>query len=178
MQSISIDNKEFIPYISKDKITLLVEHVAQKINNELCNEDVVFIGVLNGSFIFMADLIREINFHVTISFIKLASYQADKSSGEVKQIIGLNIDLKGKTVVIVEDIIDTGITLEYLLKQIEQQQPAKIKVASMFFKPKACKMPVHIDYLGTEIPNDFVIGYGLDYNGFGRNLPDLYRLKS
>ena len=178
MQSITIDNKDFIPYITKDKIALLVEQVAQKINIELCNEEVVFIGVLNGSFIFMADLIRKIEFQNTLSFIKLASYQADKSCGEVKQIIGLNTDLKGKTIVIVEDIIDTGLTLVHLLKQIEQQQPAKIKVASMFFKPQACKVPVHIDYLGTEIPNDFVIGYGLDYNGFGRNLPDLYRLKS
>jgi hypoxanthine phosphoribosyltransferase len=178
MQSITIDNKEFIPFLKQDQLASLVKSVAEKINNDLYHDDVIFLGILNGSFIFMADLVRHIEFNCVMSFIKLTSYHADKSSGEVKQIIGLNTELKGKTVVIVEDIIDTGLTLEHLLKLIKEHQPAKIKVASMFFKPKACKVPIHIDYLGTEIPNDFVIGYGLDYNGFGRNLPDLYRLKS
>jgi hypoxanthine phosphoribosyltransferase len=136
----------------------------------------LFISLLNGSFMFTADLLKRLPFACNISFIKLASYEGDKSTGEVKQLLGLKENIEGRTVVVLEDIVDSGTTMAQLMQSLQAMKPAELKICSMFFKPGACKIPIKIDYLGMEIPNHFVVGYGLDYNNFGRNYPDLYEL--
>ena len=136
----------------------------------------VFIGILNGSFMFASDLFKKITIDAQITFLKLASYQGTSSTGTVKQLIGLNQDLKGQHVVILEDIVDTGITLDNIIRQLSGYQPESIHVVSLLFKPEACKREVELDYVGFEIPNDFIVGYGLDYDGFGRNYEDIYSL--
>jgi hypoxanthine phosphoribosyltransferase len=136
----------------------------------------LFICLLNGSFIFAADLLKRLDFSCIITFVKLRSYVGSESSGTVQEIIGLNESIENRTVVLVDDIIDTGTTISYLIKQLKEMKPAELKVATMFFKPDACKYSLKIDYLGMMIANKFVVGYGLDYNGLGRNYEDLYIL--
>ena len=155
----------------------MVDELALKLNHDLKGKDVIFLGILNGAFIFAADLIRQIKTPCRISFVKTASYKGTHTTGRVETLLGLGEEINGKTVVIVEDIIDTGLTLEEVLKQIKSHQPAEIIVVALLFKCDACIKDVKIDYLGREIPNDFVIGYGLDYNGYGRNLRDIYKIK-
>ena len=150
--------------------------MAKEINHDLKDKDVVFIGILNGAFMFASDLFRKIKLDCQITFVKLASYTGDTSRGKVKQLIGLGEQIKGKTVVILEDIVDTGITLDTIIKQINGFEPEEILVVTLLFKPDAIKKAVDLDYVGIEIPNDFVIGYGLDFDGFGRNLPEIYKI--
>ncbi len=136
----------------------------------------IFIGVLNGSFLFMADLIKEIELDCEIDFIRVASYHGDSSTGQIKEAFGLPNNLKGRDVILVEDIVDTGLTVQYILAQLRAQEPASINVCSLLFKPAALLKPMpELTYVGFEIPNEFVVGYGLDYNGLGRNLKDIYR---
>ena len=134
----------------------------------------VFLGILNGAFLFAADLFRRINFPARISFIKLASYQGTSSSGSIKELIGWNEDIKNKTIVVVEDIVDTGNTLERIVDELVIRKAAEIRIAALLYKPDAYKKQIPLHYIGFEIPNDFVVGYGLDYDGFGRNLPSVY----
>jgi adenylate kinase len=172
--TIKIRDKEFKPYLSSEQIHDSVKNIADKINKELEGEDVIFMGILNGAFMFASDLFKLINIEARITFLKLASYEGTVSSGKVKRLIGINEDIKDKTVVVLEDIIDTGITMENIIKQLRGYEPKEIKVATLLFKPEAFQKDYKIDYIGFTIPNDFIIGYGLDYDGYGRNYPDIY----
>ncbi|HON19214.1 MAG TPA: hypoxanthine phosphoribosyltransferase [Salinivirgaceae bacterium] len=174
MATIKVLDKTFRKYISADKIDDRIREMARQINHDLNSKEVVFIGVLNGSFMFVSDLMKNINFPCQITFIKVSSYQGTASTGNVKQLIGLNEDIAGKTVVVLEDIIDTGITLKQIHNELLNFQPAEIRYAALLLKPEAYRGDLNIDYVGFKIPNDFIIGYGLDYNGYGRNLSDIY----
>jgi len=176
MAVVTLKDKQFKPYISSEKILAAVKQVAEKINSDLAGESPVFLAVLNGSFMFASDLMKEINLNCEISFVKLASYYGTTSSGTVTELIGLNQDLTGKTVVILEDIVDTGNTLEKLIELLNTKKVKSFKIAAAFFKPTAYTKTIKVDYIGIEIPNDFVVGYGLDYDGLGRNLKDVYVL--
>jgi len=176
MKIVKILDKEFGVSIPAEKIQSRVIKLAEQFNNELREKDVIFLGILNGSFMFAADLFKFIEIKCQISFLKIASYSGTSSSGTVKSLIGINEELRGKTVIILEDIIDSGITMENIIRQLNGFEPAEIKICTLLFKPLAFKMNFKIDYIGFEIPNDFVVGYGLDYDGFGRNLPDIYKL--
>jgi hypoxanthine phosphoribosyltransferase len=176
MGNITLFDKEFSLFIPADKIQIEVQHIADRMNADLKDEDVVFLGILNGAFMFASDLLRKINFNVQISFVKLASYQGTTSIGAVKRLIGINEELKDKTVVIIEDIIDTGNTLESIIKQIKSFRPRQIYIATMLVKPNFYKKEINLDYVGFYIPGNFIVGYGLDYQGYGRNLRNLYML--
>lgn len=176
MNTEKILNKKFELFIEASEISEMVDRIALKLNQDLKGKDVVFLGILNGAFIFAADLIRKIKIDCQVTFVKMASYKGTLTTGSVETLIGIGDELRNKTVVILEDIVDTGLTLENILKQIENHRPAKILIVVLLFKPDACIRDIRIDYLGREIPNNFVIGYGLDYNGFGRNLPDIYKI--
>ena len=178
MKTITVKDKLFSLSIDSSEIQKSIEKVAININKDYKNEIPLFIVVLNGSFMFAADLFRKIEVPCEISFMKVTSYQGMQTTQDVKILIGLNEDIKGRKVVIVEDIIDTGITIENLIAQIKQYDPEDIKIATLLFKPKAFEKDFKIDYVGIEIPNDFIVGYGLDYDGFGRNLPDIYKVVS
>jgi hypoxanthine phosphoribosyltransferase len=175
-KKIKVLDKTFEPFISAERISEIVGKLAKKLNSDLKDKDVIFLGILNGSFMFASDLYKQIELPSQISFLKLASYQGTSTSGNVKRLIGINEDLLGKTVVVLEDIVDTGITIENIIKQLKGYEPAEIKIATFLFKPAALKVKINLDYVGLEIPNDFIIGYGLDYNGFGRNLADIYKI--
>ena len=147
------------------------------ISSDFSEGPAVLIGVLNGAFMFLSDLTKNIKVPVEVTFIKVASYVGSQSSGEVKNLIGLDLDLEGKSVIIVEDIIDTGLSMKFLLELVKEKKPKKIAIASLLLKPDALIHDISIDYVGFEIPNRFVVGYGMDYDGLGRNLPALYQLK-
>lgn len=169
-------DKYFVPYISEEQIQDAVRALAHKINHDYNGKQVMFLGILNGVFMFASDLMKHIDLKCQISFLKIASYEGTSSSGNVKRLIGINEDIKDHIVIILEDIVDSGFTLDHIMKQLAGYEPAEVKIATMFFKPKAYKMNFPVDYVGMEIPNDFIIGYGLDYNGFGRNISSLYKL--
>ncbi|HEX8377331.1 MAG TPA: hypoxanthine phosphoribosyltransferase [Pedobacter sp.] len=174
---IEIEDKEFDLLIEYDQIKKRTRFLGIQLNVDYENKVPLFLGVLNGSFIFMADLIKQINISSEISFVKVSSYNgSDTSSGVVKEVIGLDVNLKNRDVIIVEDIVDTGITLSYLLEQVKAQNPASVSVCTLLFKPNSLKKEIEeIAYVGFEIQNEFVVGYGLDYKGLGRNLTDIYR---
>lgn len=174
MKTIQVDNKKFSLSITREKIQEAVRNVADKLTDDLKDKDPIFLGILNGSFMFASDLFQNIEFPAQITFLKVASYQGTSSSGNVKRLIGVNEDLSGKTVVILEDIIDSGRTIEHIVKQLKGYEPKEIKIATFLLKPEVYDKEIEIDYVGMEIPNDFIVGYGLDYNGYGRNLPEIY----
>jgi hypoxanthine phosphoribosyltransferase len=176
MKEIILEDKKFKSYISHKQIEVELKRIASEICRDMSDKKPLFICLLNGSFIFAADLLKRLDFSCAISFVKLKSYIGIQSSGTVQEIIGLNEPIEGRTIVVVDDIIDTGTTIFYLIKQLKEMKPADIKVATMFFKPDACQYSLKIDYLGMMIVNKFVVGYGLDYNGLGRNNKDLYIL--
>lgn len=176
MKEIRILDKKFREFITPDTIQSRIDILAERINTEMAGKDVIFIGILNGAFLFAADLFRRIKIDARITFVKLASYHGTSSSGVIKELIGWNEDISGKTVIIVEDIVDTGTTLERIVDELRIRKAAEIKVATMFLKPEAYRKIIPIDYAGMEIPDNFVVGYGLDYNGFGRNYPSVYTL--
>ena len=177
MQRVTLKDKSFVPYITSDKISVSVKQLAQKINTDLVNDMPLFLVVLNGSFMFAADLLKEVTIPCEISFIKLASYHGTSSTGTVTEMIGLTEEIKGRTVVVVEDIVDTGVTLEKLVALLTKKEVKQIKVASFLLKPDAYKKDIAVDYVGMEIPNDFVVGYGLDYDGLGRNMKEIFVLE-
>ena len=160
----------------KEIVKILDKEFEIFINSDKIHEAVIFLGILNGSFMFASDLYKQIEFNSQISFLKLASYEGTSSSGKVKRLIGINEDIKDKTVVIIEDIVDTGFTIETILRQLSGYEPKEIKIATFLFKPNAYKTNIPLDYVGIEIPNDFILGYGLDYDGFGRNLAHIYKI--
>src|SRR5690606_23295152 len=173
---IQIDDKDFEPLLSYDQIKKRTRFLGIQLNVDYEKKVPVFIGILNGSFIFMADLMKEVQISSEITFIKVSSYQDDRSTGLVKELIGLDEDLQDRDIIIVEDIVDTGLTLEFIISEIKKQKPASIAVCTLLFKPSRLKKEIEeLRYIGFEIPHDFVVGYGLDYNGLGRNLRDIYR---
>ena len=174
MDKIRILNKEFRILIPSGKIQQSVEHMAEKMNKDLQDDNVVFLGILNGAFMFVSDLIRRIEFDCEVSFLKLATYDGSSSTGSVKRLIGLDEDISNKTVVVLEDVIDTGFTMDNILKQLKGYDPGQIRVATLFFKSGRFSRDNIPDYIGIEIPDDFIVGYGLDYKGYGRNLKDIY----
>jgi hypoxanthine phosphoribosyltransferase len=177
MNRVKLWDKEFEISYPASEIRKDIEAMAVAINQDMKNEDKpLFISVLNGSFIFTADFIRLIEFPCEISFVKLASYEGTQTTGSVNQLIGLTENIKGRTVVILEDIVDTGITLGKLVNTLSAQNPKAIKIATLLYKPQSYKGNLKIDYIGKSIPNDFIVGYGLDYDGLGRNLADIYTL--
>lgn len=178
MDSIKLHDKHFIPFISKERISKYVDYLANSVAKDLGeNETPIFIAILNGSFMFAADFVREYPFNCHISFVKLASYEGTGSSGKIKQLVGINENLEGKTVVILEDIIDTGNTLSEIYKIFEDQKVKNLKIATLFFKPDVFRKSLSINYIGKSIEDKFIVGYGLDYDGLGRNLADIYQIK-
>lgn len=173
---IEILDKSFVPYLNEETIHASIKKIAERINADYAGKNPLFIAILNGSFMFASDLFKEVSIPAEISFIKLASYKGTKSTGSVVTAIGLEADLYDRDIIIVEDIIDTGKTFHEFLPQIRHQQPKSLKICSLLHKKDATVYPIDIDYLGFVIPNLFVVGYGLDYNGFGRNLKEIYQL--
>jgi hypoxanthine phosphoribosyltransferase len=176
MKEIHILDKKFREMITEKIILDRIEELARQINKDLAGKDVVFLGILNGAFLFAADLFRHIDLQARISFVKLASYEGTSSSGFIKELIGWNEDIKNKTVVVIEDIVDTGNTLERIVDELVIRKASEIRIATLLYKPAAYTKDIPLDYVGFEIPNDFVVGYGLDYDGYGRNLPSVYTL--
>jgi hypoxanthine phosphoribosyltransferase len=176
-ETIQVHDKFFVPYLTADEIIEKVKELAERINVEYKGKKPLFISILNGSFMFSSDLFKFITIDAEICFIKLASYKGTRSSGQVITAIGLDTDITGRDIIIVEDIIDTGKTLNQFLPQVFNQQPSSLKIAVLLHKPQATVFPVKIDYTCFTIPDKFVVGYGLDYNGLGRNLAQLYQLK-
>ena len=176
MPDIQLHDKKFTPYISTETIQDKVKELAGAINRDYAGKKPVFIAILNGAFMFAAELFKSIQIDAEITFIKLASYKGTKSSGQVITSIGLDMDLIGRHVIIVEDIVDTGKTLHEFLPQLRHMQPASLKIAALLHKPGSTVYPLVVDYRGFEIPDKFVVGYGLDYNGLGRNADAIYQL--
>jgi hypoxanthine phosphoribosyltransferase len=176
VKNIRLLDKSFKLFLPYKEITKSVEKIADRMNEELKYEDVLFLGILNGSFMFTAELFKYLTFNPLLSFLKITSYSGTKSSSSVKELIGFNEDIKGKTVVVLEDIVDTGNTISYLINYLRGLQPKEVKVATCFFKPDVYGLHHKIHYVGIEIPDKFVVGFGLDYNGYGRNYKDLYTL--
>ena len=174
MDTIKVKDKEFVISIPEEKILCEIDRLAAQLNSDLAGKNPLFLCVLNGSFMFAADLFRRINIPAEISFVKLASYEGTSSTGVIKEIIGLSEDVTGRTIVIVEDIIDTGCTMQKLLENLGARAPESIHVCTLLLKPEKLKVPLDVEYVALEIPNDFIVGYGLDYDGYGRNLRDIY----
>jgi hypoxanthine phosphoribosyltransferase len=173
---IKVIDKEFDIFIPNSEIDFSIQKIADQINIDFKGKKPLFLVILNGAFMFAADLFKKLTIECEISFVKLSSYQGTSSSGKVKSLIGLNESITGRHVIIVEDIIDTGITMENLLHQMAELHPVDVSISTLLFKPKAFQKDFKIHYVGIEIPNDFIVGYGLDYDGFARNLPDIYKL--
>ncbi|MAW21629.1 MAG: hypoxanthine phosphoribosyltransferase [Flavobacteriales bacterium] len=177
MKDITLHNKKFEVFIAETEIAAIVHSIANNINNTRIKNP-LFISVLNGSFMFSSDIMKKITLPKTeISFIKLSSYLGKETTGEVNKLIGISGDISGRNIIILEDIIDTGITLEKIISLLKKEKVGDIKVATLLFKPEAYTKDLNIDFIGKSIANDFVVGYGLDYDEFGRNLPHIYKLK-
>jgi len=176
MSQVQVLDKTFVPFISKEKIAARVQELGKMIDTDYAGKTPLFLAILNGSFIFAADLFRSITVEAEISFIKLASYKGTTSTGNVITAIGMEENLNGRHIIILEDIIDTGKTISSFIPDLLQRQPASLRIATFLTKPEALRHDVKADYIGFEIENKFVVGYGLDYDGHGRNLPELYQL--
>ncbi|CDA77148.1 putative uncharacterized protein [Bacteroides sp. CAG:530] len=174
METIRIKDKQFKTFITEEQILKEVARVGEEINRDLADANPLFVSVLNGSFMFTADLMKHVSVPCEISFVKLASYAGTSSTGKVKELVGLNDDITGRTIVIVEDIIDTGLTMERLIETLKARNPKEIRIATLLVKPDKLKVDLDINYIAMSIPNDFIVGYGLDYDGLGRNYRDIY----
>jgi hypoxanthine phosphoribosyltransferase len=178
MSVVKILDKEFIPYISAEEISARIAETAKTLNNNLANkEEVIFLGVLNGSFMFYADIARQITLKAQFSFMRVSSYHGTESTGTIKSIMGVGNEVKGKTVVIIEDIVDTGLTIDYICKTLEEAGAKEVIICTLLFKEPAFKGVNRPTYSCFTIENEFVVGYGLDYDEYGRNLPEIYKLK-
>lgn len=175
-KTIQVKDKTFAISIPESELQEQIKRVAAEISRDYAGCQPVFLAVLNGSFIFAADLLREIDLHCEISFVKLASYEGTKTTGSVREVIGLNVDITGRPVIIVEDIVDTGLTMAHMLDTLKKQNPASIDICTLLLKPSKLQVKLDVRYCCKEIPDDFVVGYGLDYDGFGRNTKDLYTI--
>ena len=178
MNEVNLKDKTFEVFISDTEIAEIVHSISNQINNSGV-KDPLFIAVMNGAFLFAADVMRKITIsNAEISFIKLSSYEGTATTGKVDELIGVSDDISGRNIIVLEDIIDTGITLEKIISLLKKEEVADIKVATLLFKPDSYTKDIHIDLIGKSIPNDFVVGYGLDYDEIGRNLPHIYKLKN
>ena len=173
---IQLHDKQFVPFISAEEIDFAIAKIAALVEDDFADETPVFVGVLNGAFMVVSDFMKHYKSPCEVSFIKMASYEGTTSTNEVKQLIGLDRDLTGRTVVVIEDIVDTGNTMVFLKELFKKQNVKHFKIATLFFKPEALVNDIKIDYVGIRIPNKFIVGYGLDYDGLGRNLPEVYQL--
>lgn len=174
MSVVKIKDKTFKTSIPEAQILERVKAVAERINTDMADKNPLLLAMLNGSFVFAADLMREITVPCEISFVKMSSYHGTSSTGKVKQLLGLNEDIKGRTVIVVEDIVESGLTLKTLLDILKEKEPADVQICTLLFKPDCLQVPLDIKYVAMEIPNDFILGYGLDYDQQGRNLRDIY----
>lgn len=174
MQTIELHGKKFVTSIPRTKIEHEVKRVANEINNDYKGKHPLLLGVLNGAFMFAADLMRNLDIECEISFVKMSSYQGTSTTGAVREVIGVNESLEGRDIIVIEDIVDTGLTMQRMLEQLSAHKPASINIASLFLKPARLKVPIDVKYSAFTIPDRFIVGYGLDYDGLGRNLPDIY----
>lgn len=177
MSTIKIHDKEFVKSIPAEEIAARVKQVAEEINRDYAGKRPLFLGVLNGCFMFVSDLMKNIDIECEISFVKFSSYQGSETTGTVNQVMGLTESVEGRDVIIVEDIVDTGLTMHKMLETLAHSKPASLAIASLFLKPARLRVPVEVKYSAFEIPDRFIVGYGLDYDGLGRNLPDVYDAK-
>ncbi|MBR5052357.1 MAG: hypoxanthine phosphoribosyltransferase [Bacteroidaceae bacterium] len=175
-KTIKVKDKTFTVSISERALKRQIKRIAEKINRDYEGREPVFLAVLNGSFIFAADLLREIDMPCEISFVKLASYEGTSSTGSIREVIGLNVDITGRPVIILEDIVDTGLTMAHMLETLKKQNPESINICTLLLKPDKLQVKLDIRYVCMQIPDDFVVGYGLDYDGFGRNTKDIYTI--
>lgn len=178
MESVVIKDKEFELFINSEIIEANIRRIASKMNSDLKDSNPIFIAVLNGSFMFAGELMKYITISCEITFVRLSSYKGTSSTGKIHEILGLNGDIEGRTVVIIEDIVDTGNTMKSLLSQLTKNNPKEIRVSTLLFKPESLIQDIELDYVALEIPDDFIVGYGLDYEGYGRNLRNIYKLKN
>jgi len=178
MDTVSLKDLTFVPFLDSDKIQARVSELASDIHKETKDKNPIFICILNGSFRFATDLFKQIHGDAEITFVKMASYSGTSSTGKVMTLLGLDVELYDRTVIIVEDIIDTGNTMSEFLPELMKKGPKKVIIASLLVKPEALQHQLDIDYVGFEIENKFVVGYGLDYDGLGRNLDAIYQLKT
>ena len=174
METLQIKDKKFAVSIPEAEILRQVRRVAGEINRDLAGREPLFLAILNGSFIFAADLMREIRLNAQITFVRLASYAGTASTGEVSELVGLNADIEGRDIIIVEDIIDSGLTMRHVLDMLAERHPRSVEICALLVKPDNLKVDIDIRYNCFEIPNDFILGYGLDYDGYGRNTRDIY----
>lgn len=174
MDVVRVNDLDFRPFISHAMIQQRIKEIAMQLNHELQNEEPLFLGILNGSFMFAADLMKEVSIKCEITFVKMESYKGTQSTGEVITRIGLDKPVTGRTVVIVEDVIDTGKTMHEMLRVLRKERPKRVIIAVLLLKPDALQYSIEVDYTGFKVPNDFLVGYGLDYGGMGRNLKDIY----
>ncbi len=173
--NVLLNDLTFELLIHKEKIELRLPELAKEITTKHLNTNPIFISVLNGSFIFAADLLRNLDFACEIEFVKVSSYAGTQSAGEVKQVLGLSKSIENRTVIIIEDIIDSGLTIDFLRHDLARFKPKQLEICTLLLKPEALKVKLPVNYVGFEVANDFLVGYGLDYNGLGRNLPHIYK---
>jgi hypoxanthine phosphoribosyltransferase len=176
MTKVRVKDKEFETFIPASQIEGVVQQLAERINTDFKDKNPLFLAILNGSFVFAADLLRKISIPCNISFVKFASYSGTETTEKVKELIGLNEEINGRHIILIEDIVDTGNTIELILSDLSRMHPADVKIACFCHKPDAFRKSYKIDYIGMNIPNEFIVGYGLDYDGYGRNLPDIYKI--
>ena len=177
MKQVKIHDKIFQLYIPHTKINSVIEKMADAMNNDLNGKNPLFVCILNGSFMFAAELFKRLKLvEIEISFVKMSSYSGTRTRGKVNELIGLSENIEDRTVVVLEDIVDSGLTIERIREQLQAMNPQKIAIATLLLKPDALEKDVHLDYIGLKIPNDFIVGFGLDYNGYGRNLNDIYSI--
>ncbi|MEA4978314.1 MAG: hypoxanthine phosphoribosyltransferase [Petrimonas sp.] len=174
---VTIKDKQFEKFIEFRQIQTAINRIAREMDDDLRDKNPLFIAVLNGAFMFAGELMKEVTVPCEITFVRLASYQGTSTTNKVREVLGLNESIGGRTVVIVEDIVDSGNTMVVLKEELNKFSPKEIKIATLLLKPDALKQKIHLDYVALEIPNDFIVGYGLDYDGYGRNLKDIYKIK-
>ncbi|HHT30169.1 MULTISPECIES: hypoxanthine phosphoribosyltransferase [Petrimonas] len=174
---VTIKDKQFEKFIEFGQIQAAIRRIAGEIDRDLRDKDPIFIAVLNGAFMFAGELMKEVTVPCEITFVRLASYQGTTTTNKVQEVLGLNESIENRTVVVVEDIVDSGNTMVALKKELNKFNPKEIKIATLLLKPDALKQELELDYVALEIPNDFIVGYGLDYDGYGRNLKDIYKIK-
>lgn len=175
--TITIKDKQFELFIEQEVIEQGIKRVADQMNTELDGKNPLFLAVLNGAFMFAGELMKEVSVPSEITFVRLASYQGTATTHRVQEVLGLNESIRGRSVVVVEDIVDSGNTMVALIAELMKHEPAEVKIATLLFKPAALRQDITPDWVALEIPNDFIVGYGLDYDGYGRNLKDIYKVK-
>lgn len=177
-RTITLHDCEFSTYMYEEEIIARIHILAEQIEQDYAGKNPLFLAVLNGSFMFTADLMKRVNIPCEISFIRMSSYQNMQSTGSVREILGLTEEIDGRDVVVIEDIVDTGHTVNLLLQQLKAKDPASVEIITLLMKPECLQHQLDVKYVAKSIPNDFVVGYGLDYNGLGRNLRDIYKIVS